>query len=82
MQLRCLESKAISHGKALLSKEASTSTNTKASLAQRSAVNDFFGPEWVVFVFFRVLSFTQKKKKKVNSNITGIILTLNLTLPV
>ncbi len=40
MQLCCLESKAISHDKALLSKKASTSMNTKASLAQRSAVNE------------------------------------------
>ncbi len=64
MQLCCLESKAISHDKALLSKEASTSTNnTKASLAQRGTVNDFFfWPGRVVFVFFRVSSFTQKKE--------------------
>jgi hypothetical protein len=46
----------------LLSKEASTSMNPKASLAQRSAGIDFFDPRGLFLSFFRVLSFTPPKK--------------------
>jgi hypothetical protein len=52
--------------KALLSKEASTSMNTKASLAQRSAVNDFFLTREGCFCLFSCFELHPKKKKKKN----------------
>ncbi len=64
MQLCCLEFKAISHDNALLSKEASTNTNTKASLAQRSAVNDFFLTREGCFCLFSCFKLHPKNKKK------------------
>ncbi len=54
MQLCCLESKVMSHDKALLSKAASTSTNAKASLAQRS---------WFFFFTLKGCFWASPKKK-------------------